>query len=144
MKLVTACLFVLFLAQTIALAGLAEIQQTNRVILPDGDWKPREKETQRALNAIQAFLARERPTYTSPWQADAIKQILRDAKHYRVQFRGTQFEKKRVIFCNFFIGSSPSWRQEKVDGDDGGACFWHIYYDPNTDRCLGFESNGYG
>ena len=150
MKLVTACLLVLFLVQTIALAGLdTEIQQTNRVILPHGDWKPDEKDTQNPLTAVQAFL--EKPTHTRPPEADTIQQILRDAKHYRVQFRGTLLQKRRVIFCNFFHAPHPiqkdpfpGWRQEQVDFDDGGACFWHIYYDPSTDKCLGFESNGYG
>jgi len=35
------------------------------------------------------------------------------------------------------------WQKEKVKVDDGGFWFWQIYYDPSTDKCSDFHSNGY-
>jgi hypothetical protein len=149
MKILILSLITLLAAQTLAIAGVdTEISQTNRVILTVGKWTPSEKESQKALTAVQAYL--EKPTAsTNTWVPGEIKKILAHAKDYRVQFSGVLLDGKKWIRCNFFPAQETAEdpfgyrKQQEVNVLDGGFWFWHIYYDPSTGKCTKFMPNGY-
>lgn len=136
--------------QARAVGGIvADIPQANRVILATGAWTPSAAETQKALVAIQFFL--ERPASGNRRSIGEIKQILGNAKNYRVQFVGVVREQRKLIWCNFFpvplLGEKDdefeNWKSAVVEVMDGGYWFWQIAYDPITGKCRDFWANGY-
>jgi hypothetical protein len=133
------------LAQCVCSAGLdTDIPETNRVVLTSAEWTPTAAECQKCLGAIQSFLERAKPI--NPWDRDMIPQILKRTKGYRVQFVGILYPgNKREIWCNFFPvhRDFPYWRERKVEVHDGGCSYWRISYDPDTDKCYNFETNGF-
>jgi hypothetical protein len=145
MKPILVLLFAMLALEGRLIAGLdSDIAQTNRVVLGSGRWTPLPEDTHKALVAIQAFLAN--PASTNKWTKREIWRILQHTKEYRVQFVGVVRDGKRLIWCNFFPsrGDYGNWKKDKVDGMDGGFWYWQIEYDPSTDKCLDFISNGYG
>jgi hypothetical protein len=139
----------LVVMQVCALAGIeVDIPPTNRAVLNSGAWTPAPEQTQKALIAIQTFL--DQPGTTNRWKNAEIKKILANTKKYRVQFVGVLHDGKKVIWCNFFpapdVGREDEfqyWKRSEVSVADGGFGFWQIYYDPSTDKCSEFASNGY-
>ena len=134
--------------QVCAHAGIeTDIPQTNRVVLKSGAWRPTPEQTQKSLLSIESFL--NQPDTTNSWKKAEIKKILANTKRYRVQFVGVVHAGRKVIWCNFFPapyngeGAFKYWKKEKVEVEDGGFRFWQIYYDPSTDKCSEFASNGY-
>jgi hypothetical protein len=98
--------------------------------------------------AIQAFL--EKPTFEDEYTKGEIKEILKHAKQYRVQFVGIERDGKKYIWCNFFPAPRkgeedyhPDWKRREVQVLDGGFDYWRIKYDPKTGKCHDFYSNGY-
>jgi hypothetical protein len=142
-------IFALVVMQVCAHAGIeTDIPPTNRVVLKSGAWTPTPEQTQKALLSIQTFL--NQTDTTNSWKNAEIKKIRANTKNYRVQFIGILHDGKRVVWCNFFPargdGSDDEfqyWKQQEVRVDDGGYGFWQIDYDPDTDRCSEFASNGY-
>ena len=127
---------------------VADIPLSNRVILTTAAWTPSTAETQKALVAIQLFL--ERPTSADRRSMGEIRQILRNAKFYRVQFQGVVQQKRKLIWCNFLPASPPGeidrfgdWKRSAMIVSDGGFWFWRIAYDPATGKCQDFWANGY-
>jgi hypothetical protein len=140
-------LFALALMQSLCLAGLdTDIAITNRVILKSGDWSPAPEDVPKCLLAIQTFL--EHPGELDDYSKGDVKSILSRTKDYRVQFVGVIKDGKKVIWCNFFpaphdgLDIFPDWKEQTAKIHDGGAWFWHIYYDPSTEKCSGFKANG--
>lgn len=158
MKVFLLPLFGSLLCHTEAMAGIAEIPETNQVILADGDWKPSAEETRKALAAIQSFL--EGPGFTNDlsksqmkiilehdkgyldWMEKRIRKIREHAKEYRVQFLGKVSEGERVIWCNFFPlprdgkkDEFEDWQEHWVSVKDGGFRYWNIKYDPGSGQC---------
>jgi hypothetical protein len=145
MKPILILLFAMLALEGRLIAGLdTDIPQTNRAILGSGRWTPLPEDTQKALVAVQAFLAN--PGSTNNWEKREIWRILQHTKEYRVQFVGVVRDGKRFIWCNFFPsrGNYENWKKDKVDVMDGGFWYWQIDYDPSTDTCLNFYSNAYG
>jgi hypothetical protein len=137
-----------FVIHQCVLAGFeAEIPLPNRVILKSGSWTPTADQAQKALASIQSFLSK--PAVTNEYQLREIKKILANSKNYRVQFIGMIRDGRKIIWCNFFPTAGDGkdefqyWRKERVQVEDGGFYYWKIEYDPATDECLRFYSNGY-
>jgi hypothetical protein len=158
MKVVLLALLASLLCHAEAMPGLADIPETNRVILGDGDWKPSTEETQKGLTAIQSFL--EGSGFTNDlsksqmkiilqhdkayldWMENRIRKVREHAREYRVQFLGKVSDGKRLIWCNFFPAPRDGkkdefedWRQHSVMVNDGGFWYWNINYDPATGHC---------
>jgi hypothetical protein len=118
----------------------------NRSILEKGDWQPTREEVDLAAKAIERFLAK--PENVSGWQRVEIERIKICLPEYRVQFKGIKDDGKKLIWCNFFPGSKGDdrfnyWSRHEVCVYDGGFWYWFVMYDPKTDRCVFFCSNGY-
>jgi hypothetical protein len=129
MKVFFALWSVLLLVQSAAVAGLADMPRTNRVVVASGKWKPSEPQVQEALADIQAYL--EKPSHwTNDWSVGEIKTILAHTPHYRVEMTGVVFDRKRVILCMFW--------PLIIDVDP-----WTLHYDPKTGKCMRSLSFGY-
>jgi hypothetical protein len=148
-KVIVVMLLVLPVLESRAVAGLdADIPKANRAILTSGRWTPSAEETQKALVAIQVYL--EKPGFEDEYMKGEIKEILKHAKEYRVQFVGVERDGKKYIWCNFFPvppkgkeDHHPDWKRRKVFVLDGGCDYWRIECDPRTGKCDNFSSNGY-
>jgi len=129
MKIIVACVIALTVVQITVVAGLdTDIPQTNRVILKTGQWTPSEKDVEKALVAIQAYL--ETPSRsTNVWTSREIKEILTHAKDYRVQFKGVVLAGRKVIHCLFLSGSDPDP--------------YALFCDPRTGKCLRYLFTGF-
>ena len=68
------------LCHTEAAAGIADIPETNQVILAEGDWTPSAEETHKVLAAIQSFL--EGSGYTNDLSKAHSKNIMEHDKGY--------------------------------------------------------------
>lgn len=137
-----------FLIHQSVLAGFeTDIPSTNRVILKSESWTPTADQTQKALVSVQSFLSK--PATTNAYQLGEIKKILANGKNYRVQFVGMIRDGRKVIWCNFFPAANvgkdefQDWQKARIMVDDGGYYYWEIEYDPATDKCSSFSSNGY-
>jgi len=137
-----------FALQPCAFAGLeTDISSTNQIILKSGSWTPTPDQTRKALVSVQAFLSR--PATTNDDRLHEMKKILANRRNYRVQFIGMIRGGRKMIWCNFFPAASEGkdafqyWRTQPVVVDDGGFYYWQIEYDPATDKCSEFVSNGY-
>src|SRR5689334_16319276 len=115
MKVLLLVLFGSLLGHPEGMAGIADVPETNQMILADADWKPSTEETHKALAAIQSFL--EGSNFTNDFSKDQMKRILENdkgylawmenrirkirehANEYRVQFFGKVIERRRVIWC---------------------------------------------
>ena len=79
-------------------------------------------------------------------------EILTHRSEYRVQFYGMRRNGRKIIYCNFFpvksphgeAGAYPDVTKDLLEVSDGGASYWHIDYDPSSDRCTNFMPNGLG
>jgi len=141
--------FLLLAAPVCTFAGIeADIPLTNRVVLKSGAWTPTPEQPQKALSSIRPFL--NLASKTNAQQRTEIQKILANMKNYRVQFIGVVRDGRKVMLCNFFPAPEaggkderPYWKRDQIMVDDGGFQYWQIYYDPNTDKCFDFASNGY-
>ena len=125
-----------------------DIPQQGRVILSSGNWTPTAAQTESAYRCVQAFL--EKPIVRDRWYLGEIAHIRTNKNKFRVQFIGENRDGQKVILCNFFPAHRSDdreafeyWKRQKVEVMDGGFWFWQIEYDPETDRCSQFRSNGY-
>jgi hypothetical protein len=138
----------LVLAFVVGAAG-SDIPPARRVILHSGKWTPSQAEADAAFRCAQHFLAE--PTVKEKYQLSQITLIREHARQYRVQFVGHYRKRRKVILCNFFPVQFPEekqdgfyyWRQQLVEVMDGGFWFWRIEYNPQSDSCSEFSSNGY-
>jgi len=141
------CILSLVFLQLGAFAGVkTDILETNRVILKAGDWKPTVEEMQKTLSAVQSFMETHQ---LSGWEKGEMKKILKNTKNYRVQFLGVLCEGRKLIRCHFLPiarkgeeDECQDWQQREISMKDGGYWFWHIDYDPSTEKCMNFMSNG--
>ena len=125
-------------------ATITDISDANRVILSSGSWKPSTDEASNALVAIQHFL--DEGNVANERNKGEITKILQYANEYRVQFEGRKLNGRKVIWCNFFRADEnqyKNWKRQKVDVDDGGFRYWQISFDPSSEKCEMFFSNGY-
>jgi hypothetical protein len=134
---------------SIAGAAALDIPAGGRVILHFGKWTPSSAEADAAFRCAQHFLAQ--PAVKEKYELSQIALIREHTREYRVQFVGQHRNGKKIILCNFFPAQFPEqkqdpfsyWRQQLVEVMDGGFWFWRIEYDPQSDSCSAFSSNGY-
>lgn len=149
----------IFIALTTLILGIVSpslsqtVPKENQVILSDAKdwpeikWTPTEKQTAKALTAIEHFL--NDPKALKPfgdWTTKEIAKIKEHFTEYRVQLGGVVKDNKEYIFCNFFKPSGltefQNWKQQPVIVDDGGFWYWSILYNPETGELSSLEING--
>ena len=143
-----ASIVLVFLAST-AFAAPLDVPAQRRVILTSGKWTPSPAEADAAYRCAQRFVAH--PRVKEKYDLRQIVIIGQHAREYRVQFVGQYRKGKKVVLCNFFPIRFPEekqdgfdyWRQQLVEVSDGGFWFWRIDYDPQSQSCDEFSSNGY-
>ena len=124
-------------------------------IVSAGFWIPTKKQTAEALRAINKYLTElSKANYsdmprtttqnsTAPTK-NQISEIRTGLWKYRVQFMGINFDRRKVIYCNFFTYDRKKfakWKNEYVDVSVGGSAFWQIDYDVNSKQCDGLTIN---
>lgn len=124
-------------------------------IVSAGFWMPTKEQTAEALSAVDKYLTTlSKAQYsdmpkTTPQNSTAptkkqISIIRNSLWKYRVQFMGINFDKRKVIYCNFFIYDSKKhakWKNEYVDVSAGGTAFWQIDYEEKTKLCSDLTIN---
>jgi hypothetical protein len=72
------------------------------------------------------------------------KRNLLEWKKYTFQYQGQTTHKKKVIFINAFCIKNSEIQPTKrmVQVMDGGACFFNVSYDPETDSYFDLSING--
>ncbi|OJT17939.1 hypothetical protein BO221_43915 [Archangium sp. Cb G35] len=97
-------------------------------------WTPTRKDVLDLEERIEAYL-RERE------QGDLWSSIA----SYKRQYVGLTRNGRRVIFANFFCHTFDDffdWRTRLVSVDDGGDCFFHVFYEPASATFSGLQING--
>ena len=142
-------LLVLLVLAPAARAATLDIPSAGPVILHSGKWTPSQADADAAFRCAQHFLAM--PTLKEKYELAQVSLIREHARQYRVQVVGQYRKGKRIILCNFFPIQFPEekqdgfyyWKKQLVEVMDGGFWFWRIEYDPQSDSCGNFSSNGY-
>ena len=148
---------ILAIMQARALAGIetdiastnryieTKIEATNQSIPEPRSWVPTPADVPRALKSIQSFL--DQPHTTNASTLAYIRDILPNSKNYHVQFAGVNHHGRNLVCCSFVVyGSDPNrccFPTVERPTDRPIYLNWEIYYDPATDQCSGFASNGY-
>jgi len=106
------------------------------ILVPGGSWTP----TSRQRNAIRGRLV----SFVEG-QASAEHAKLHNWSSYTFQYQGQRKNNRKLVFLNAFCISPPKYaRRQFVSVDDGGACFFHFYYDPERKLFLDLSFNGLG
>ena len=104
--------------------------------MPNGDWRPAPGDVQRIRSQVRAFVDHE-----------ALKQHLRLERweRYTFQYQGILLHGKRIVFVNAFCEPPPSDATTQfVTVDDGGPCYFQLWWDPLKKSFVGIEFNGIG
>ena len=122
------------------------IPPENIVILntKESTWTPTAEQVDAALKKVFEFI--DNPSNVNDWQKSEIQKIKNKLTSYNVQFVGKEDNGNKIIWCNFFINYEERfdyWKKGVVFVLDGGNNFWQIMYDPKSDSCYKFYSNGY-
>lgn len=90
---------------------------------------------------VDAFEARLESFLRTANDADA-RSLADELSGYRRQFVGVVREGNRLIFGNFFCSDKPA--TVPVIVDDGGKCYFNVFYDPRTRSFSKLSINGEG
>lgn len=98
-------------------------------------WTPTRRQISLLESQLLTYLKLNPPKYGSPVLAPL---------NYGRQYLGVTKGDRKVIFLNAFCetGSSDSWREELVMVEDGGSCYFQVYFDPETRKFLELQYNG--
>ncbi len=96
---------------------------------------PGEQDVAAFERALPAFLS-------GSADADA-RAIAGELTRYRRQFLGVVREEGRLVFGNYFCDPSES-AENPVMVDDGGRCYFNVFYDPQRQTFIRLTINGPG
>ena len=102
----------------------------------DGVWTPAASDIALFESGLGSYLTAHAP----PWAKDLPKKF----RTYKRQWTGLSAGGKRKIFGNFFCHEMPGWKERLVGVDDGGDCYFQIFYDVDTHTYLDLMINGMG
>jgi hypothetical protein len=95
-------------------------------------WTPSEAEVAALEAAAEDFIEEQGYDQISNW-----------LDQYRRQYVGVEVDGRRRIYANFFCQvSGVDWKDEPVFVLDGGDCYFHFEYDPETGKFLNLQVNG--
>jgi hypothetical protein len=63
-------------------------------------------------------------------------------KGYKRQWFGVTAAGKKLVYANFFCDAEPGWEQYAVMVDDGGDCYFQLFYDVTSRQYLNLMING--
>jgi hypothetical protein len=102
-------------------------------------WTPSREQ----INTLELDLPKLSSLHEDGWiQARTIE----DPSSYNMQFLGVETNGNRRIYvnaaCSAFGMNAAEWNRQLIIVSDGGSCYWHVFYDPNTRRFANLEING--
>ena len=104
--------------------------------VPGGDWQPAPADVQVIRSQVRTFVERE-----------ALKQHLRLERweSYTFQYQGTHLHGHRVVLANAFCEPPPAYATKQlVAVEDGGPCYFQLWWDPLKKSFVGILFNGFG
>jgi hypothetical protein len=96
------------------------------------------------LPAQMRFLAANQPTNATVYEHKCRLRISKTLVKYRRQYVGFYNERQQpCLYINCFPINKlfPSWLRQLVEVEDGGASFWHIYFNLTTKQFFSFSHN---
>ncbi|MDD5302230.1 MAG: hypothetical protein PHS14_03900 [Elusimicrobia bacterium] len=102
-------------------------------------WTP----TRRQIALLESLL----PSYLKSNPPESDTPVSKPLEYGR-QYVGVTKDGRKLIFLNAFCTSYTSRRSKKhlqerlVMADDGGSCFFQVYFDPQIQQFLNLEYNG--
>lgn len=100
-----------------------------------GTWTPSRDDVLELEKRIQAYLKQTAPDESESGWSNLAK--------YRRQYAGVLQQGRRVIYANFFCRTHETdWTTQRVEVDDGGACYFQVLYDPGSAAFSHLRING--
>jgi hypothetical protein len=102
-------------------------------------WTPTAQQIEKLESRLAAYLAANPPQDGHP-----VINIL----EYGRQYVGVTRAGKKAIFLNAFcpsylsLAKDKSWLKELVQVEDGGSCFFQVYFDPESSEFSALLYNG--
>jgi hypothetical protein len=100
----------------------------------DGVWTPTAADVTAFESGLGAFMTKSVP-------ADK-KQLPIKMKSYKRQWIGVSAGNKKLIFGNFLCREMTDWQKGVIMVDDGGDCYFQLFYDVASGRYEGLMING--
>ena len=96
------------------------------------------------LPAQMRYLAANQPPNATMYEHEYRVRISKTLTKYRRQYVGFYNEQQQnCLYINCFPRNElyPKWLQQLVKVEDGGASFWHIYFNLATKQFFDFSHN---
>jgi hypothetical protein len=75
--------------------------------------------------------------------SDKKEPLWERAKTYKRQYIGVRLKGRRIVYANFFCNAfTTDWRNERVDVDDGGDCYFQVEYEVDKATFANLMVNG--
>lgn len=100
----------------------------------DGVWVPNAGEVAAFEAGLAAHMKKSVPA--------SSKELPGKLKSYKRQWFGVTAGSKKLIYGNFFCRELPGWEQGLVMVDDGGDCYFQLFYDVGSGEYLNLMING--
>jgi hypothetical protein len=98
-------------------------------------WTPTEKDIQKLENVLMDFLK----------QNPARNGKIVDLNNYGRQYIGCTRKNRKVIYLNAFCHperEKERWKNQLIIVQDGGACYFQVYFIPETSQFVDLNYNG--
>jgi hypothetical protein len=100
----------------------------------DGVWVPNAGDVAAFESGLAAHMTKSVPA--------ASKALPAKLKSYKRQWFGVTAGSKKLIYGNFLCEAQPGWDQAVIMVDDGGDCYFQLFYDVASREYLGLVING--
>ena len=99
-------------------------------------WSPDEAEVRALERKLPGFLKDSAPKRS----ADLHEKV----RNYRRQYLGVVKEGTKLVYINAFCRAEATWDKDIVSVDDGGDCYFQVYWNPATGAFSELSVNGEG
>ena len=100
----------------------------------DGVWVPNAGDVAAFESGLVAHMTKSVPP--------AKKDLPSKLHSYKRQWFGVTAGTRKLIFGNFFCRETPGWEQSVIMVDDGGDCYFQLFYDVTSLEYLSLTING--
>jgi hypothetical protein len=100
----------------------------------DGTWVPNAGDVAAFESGLAAHMTKSVPP--------ASKDLPSKLKSYKRQWFGVTAGTRKLIFGNFFCRETSGWEEGVIMVDDGGDCYFQVFYDVTSREYLGLMING--
>ena len=120
---------------TLLAIGATEARAQGRWVPVQGGWQPEPQ-------VVSELKAKLQPYVESKAQAQGRK--MRTWSEYTFQYQGQEEKGRKYVLVNALCHKDQRWNLEKqvVVIFDGGSCFFHLKFDPQTRRYYDLIING--